>query len=390
MSSHRIVLLAATVVACHPTVAPAPVVQSGAYVILLGNDTLAVDQYTRTGNRIEGTVVQRAPRTLVTRYTVMLADNGMPLSLEQTTRLPDGSVPPNAARSASITFTLDSAVSRIQRDTLATIPIAARAAFPLVGNAYSLYALPIAAMRLTGRDSASYNIMSAGSRNPTPLTVVKTGENRYLVYLATFPFEFTTDAAGQILTVDGARTTQHVISRRQEPLDVAALATSFASREQQTRAMGMLSPRDTVRATVGGADLLIDYSRPLLRGRRVFGANGVLGDSIWRTGANAATQFRISAPITVAGKTVPAGTYTLWTLAIPGRYQLIVNRRTGQWGTEYNAEQDLVRVPLTASSLDAPVDRFTIVIEPAAGATNAGTLRLRWDTTELSVPFTSP
>jgi hypothetical protein len=139
---------------------------------------------------------------------------------------------------------------------------------------------------------------------------------------------------------------------------------------------------------VGTAQLSVDYSRPMTRGRRVFGPNGVLGDTIWRTGANAATQFRTNVPLTIAGQTVPAGTYTLWTLAVPGRYQLIFNKQTGQWGTEYHAEQDLLRVPLQAGQLSQPVERFTILIDPAGA--NAGTLRLRWDTTELSVPFTAP
>jgi hypothetical protein len=130
----------------------------------------------------------------------------------------------------------------------------------------------------------------------------------------------------------------------------------------------------------------VDYGRPSARGRRVFGANGVLGDTIWRTGANAATQFRTSAPLTIAGQTIPAGMYTLWTLAVPGRYQLIVNKQVGQWGTEYKRDQDLARVPLQVSRLAQPLDRFTIAVDPTGG--NTGVLKLRWDTTELAVPFT--
>jgi len=151
--------------------------------------------------------------------------------------------------------------------------------------------------------------------------------------------------------------------------------------------MGTLSPRDTVTATVGPAQLWVDYGRPSARGRRVFGANGVLGDTIWRTGANAATQFRTSAPLTIAGQTIPAGTYTLWTVAVPGRYQLIVNKEVGQWGTEYKRAQDLIRVPLEVRRLAQPLDRFTIGVDATGG--NAGVLTLRWDTTELAVPFTA-
>jgi hypothetical protein len=109
---------------------------------------------------------------------------------------------------------------------------------------------------------------------------------------------------------------------------------------------------------------------------------------VWRTGANAATQFRTNVPLTVGGQQVPAGTYTLWTLAVPGRYQLIINKQTGQWGTQYDPAQDLVRVPAQVRPLSSPVEQFTIAVEPTGG--NAGIIRLQWGAQELAVPFTAP
>ena len=81
---------------------------------------------------------------------------------------------------------------------------------------------------------------------------------------------------------------------------------------------------------------------------------------------------------------VPAGTYTLYTWPTAQGYQLVINKQTKQWGTEYKPEMDLVRVPLTSTTLSAPVEQFTIAIEPAGA--NAGTLALRWDTLQLTVP----
>jgi len=379
----------AILLACRPSTAVTPsAAQSGAYVIRLGSDTIAVDQYTRTGNRVEGILVQRTPRATVTRYVVTLNPDGTPASVEQNTRLPDGSVLPNAPRSLSVSFVGDSAITQVQRDTVVVVRAAVRNPFPTVGNAFSLYALPIAALRASGRDSALYGGYAAGSREPIALAVARKGPNRYWVYYFGNPFEVTTDDQGRILAVDGAHTTLHIQTTRQPAFDVAALATSFAERERQSRAMGTLSPRDTVTATISSAQLWVDYSRPLLRGRHVFGATGVLGDTIWRTGANAATQFRTTAPLTIAGQAVPPGMYTLWTVAVPGRYQLILNKQVGQWGTIYDPKQDLVRVPLQVSQLGAPVERFTILLDPTSES--AGTLRLRWDTTELAVPFTTP
>ena len=93
--------------------------------------------------------------------------------------------------------------------------------------------------------------------------------------------------------------------------------------------------------------------------------NGVLGDTLWRTGANAATQLRSDVDLVVGGATVPAGTYTLWTAATPSGYRLVINR---QAGNDYDASRDLVRVPLQESSVQAPVERFTIGVEPQSPA----------------------
>jgi hypothetical protein len=124
----------------------------------------------------------------------------------------------------------------------------------------------------------------------------------------------------------------------------------------------------------------VDYGRPALRGRNVW-VNGVLGDTIWRTGANAATQLRTDADLTIGGAPVPAGTYTLWTRATASGYQLIINKQSGQWGTEYHPDRDLARVPLRESSVATPAERFTIVLDPQ------GALNMTWGTKLLSVPI---
>jgi hypothetical protein len=107
--------------------------------------------------------------------------------------------------------------------------------------------------------------------------------------------------------------------------------------------------------------------------------DGVLGDSIWRTGANAATQLRTDADIRIGGALVSAGTYTLWTATTPLGHQLIINKQFGQWGTEYHPDRDLARVALTESQEGTSVERFTIAIDPR------GMMSLQWGTRKLSV-----
>ena len=398
MPLKRFTLLGLTLaaVACRTSSAPVPAsAQTNAYVLRLGKDTLAVDQAVRLGDRIEGTMVTHLPRTQVTRYTVVLnPSSGLAQSLEYSVRLPDGGMlpagnQPGPLRKVTVTFGTDSAVRQDQRDSLITTRAAVQNGVPFITYAIAFFQLPIGALRASNADSATYAIYQAG-RQTTPLSVVRKGGegNRYTVSIGGFPWDVATDNRGVIQRVDGARTTQHYVTTRQNSVDGPALAAMWAQRERDARVPTVLSLRDTARANIGPAELWVDYGRPALRGRKVFGPTGVLNDTIWRTGANAATQFRTNMSVTLAGVPVPAGTYTLWTVAVPGRYQLIVNKQTGQWGTVYDPKQDLVRVPLHTRPLSQPVEQFTIAIEtiPPTG----GILRLRWDTTELSVPITVP
>ena len=114
----------------------------------------------------------------------------------------------------------------------------------------------------------------------------------------------------------------------------------------------------------------------------------MLGDTIWRTGANTATSFTTDHDLVIDGKTIPAGAYTLWT-HVPrdnSRYELIFNKVIGEWGTDYHGDQDLARVPLAVSRLTSPVEAFAISVEPRMGET-AGVIKLQWGTTQLAVPF---
>ena len=107
-------------------------------------------------------------------------------------------------------------------------------------------------------------------------------------------------------------------------------------------------------------------------------------NQVWRTGANAATQFTTDAALTVGGATIPAGSYTLWTLPRPTGATLIINRQTGQWGTDYDSTQDLARVELQQERLPTSVDQFTIGVDSTA---SGGMLSLRWDSTGFRVPL---
>jgi hypothetical protein len=167
------------------------------------------------------------------------------------------------------------------------------------------------------------------------------------------------------------------------PPDVDSIADRLAAAERRT-GLQQFSVRDTARATIGAATFSVDYGRPLARGRTLLG-NVISYDRVWRTGANAATQFTTSAPITLAGLSLPAGTYTLWTVPHVRGVDLIVNRQTGQWGTEYRRAQDLGTSPMKSDSPATPVEKFTITIE--ASDARHGTLGMAWGTFRWTAPI---
>jgi hypothetical protein len=146
----------------------------------------------------------------------------------------------------------------------------------------------------------------------------------------------------------------------------------------------LLSPRDTTEHSIGPAHLVIDYGRPSKRRREIFGTLVPYG-ALWRTGANEATHLRTDRDLMIGTIRVPRGTYTLWTIPARDAWTLIVNRQTGQWGTDYDKTQDLGRTQMKVATLEEPVEQFAITIEPTRAG--SGLLIMRWDTTQASVPI---
>lgn len=152
-----------------------------------------------------------------------------------------------------------------------------------------------------------------------------------------------------------------------------------------------VSPHETVTADIDGNQVKIVYGRPYTKDpksgepRKIWGGLVPYG-KVWRTGADEATLFTTAEPIQMGGTTIPAGTYSLYTLPTESGAKLIVNKQTGQWGTKYDEKQDLARISLEKSTLPAPVDQFTIALEK--NSTGGGVLKLMWENTQFFAPFT--
>ena len=142
------------------------------------------------------------------------------------------------------------------------------------------------------------------------------------------------------------------------------------------------SPEATAVLEQNGLKITVKYAQPQKRGRVVFGQVVKFGQ-VWRTGANEATEIEISRDVTVAGKPLKAGKYSLWTVPTATTWAVILNSETGQWGTQHDAARDVLRVDVPATPT-AETEALTIGLVAAEGGAD---MTIAWDKTAVSVPI---
>ena len=151
---------------------------------------------------------------------------------------------------------------------------------------------------------------------------------------------------------------------------------------------GRSSPYDSATIAIGGQTAKICYGRPSLRGRSMIGGEAVPYGQLWRTGANEPTTIHLPVAASIAGVEVQPGSYSLYTIPGLSEWVVIINRSTSQWGHEgrYTEEvraQEVGRGMAHATTLDAPVEMFTIRSQPADGGASR---LLEWQNTRVTIP----
>jgi hypothetical protein len=374
---------------------PALRAQSGAFIVRRGSDTVFVERYARTGHTLEGDQVSRSARaTTLRHFTAELDRRGTVVRYELIGRpaaRPDARAEALRLRFDADTANIELALGDSSRTARLAIP---GGALPFLPQSYALLELVTRQARASGRPTYVAPVLSLASLVPMAATVTRGAGDTLVVTVGdAAPLEVWVDAAGDILGVRGGGAGAPVSVARVATVDLAGIARSFADHP-----LGPLSPTHSVQAKIAGAQITIVYSRPAMRGRQIFGGL-VPWNAVWRTGANAATQFTTSADLMMGGQTIPHGSYTLWTLPSPAGWKLILNKQTKRpcreaacalttqpplWGTDYSADSDLVRVDLAVERLPRPVEQFAIAVAPEGAG---GLLTLEWETTRASLPF---
>lgn len=396
-------LLVAGLIASSTHVRPAPgssppaLSERAAFVTTLGRDTVVVESVTRNGGHVDGYIVVRVPGTVLCHYS---ADVGKDGTVTHTV-LEVKPLGTSEVHDQRVSMDFDGGDVRVTADAPSGAQSATRKVakdgFPFFmtgfGSSYGLYSslgmyeLFLPRVLSGAKDTTMVSsIDMATARTGTRQFVRRSPTLVNVDYFGVGWTELTVDADGHITSADATKaTTEKTQTKRTDFLDVEKLAKGFAAADRAGKGIGTASPNQVAKGSIGGTPVVVTFGSPKKRGRDILG-NVVAYDRVWRTGANEATTIAFARDVAIGGQAVPAGTYSLWTIpGHDGTVQLIVNRQHGQWGTDYDAAQDLVHVPMHVATASTPREDFGIDV-PGTG--NTADLRMSWDTFVWTAPIT--
>lgn len=320
---------------------------SAMYVVRLGVDTVAIERWTRTADSLHVVAVTRSPRVNVRRYVARFDSAGR--------------------------------VVNVSTGAAGAEPTTTGGAVPIAGGTYAPYAIAVWYAMRAGTPESTVPMRTGNSTNEFNVQRVTAGEyampNQFGAQLS---LQVSADGTVTAIDAGGGTTVERVA-----PFDFEAVTREFAARDRSGKGLGQLSPRDTARAAIAGANVMVDYGRPSARGRTVMGGL-VPYDEVWRTGANAATQLIIDAPMRVGDVRLVPGSYSLFTIPRDGAWDLIINRQTEISGLEHDPAHDVGRVRMQPAASPSHTEQFTIGVEPEG---NGGRLRIMWGDADVSVPI---
>ena len=354
--------------------------QSASIVYKLGRDTVAVEQFTRTATAMSGEMVQRNGAAVVRyQYSVTIGRDGRPMAATIKRMNADGSIAPNAPTETRFTVRTDSIVREaVFADSVQRRAFAAKGA--LINFPVFIYGPVELLASLRKRGTATDSIPALALAGGLGFTGFATHGDTLRLRGGSYAMVLRFDVNDRLQYVDGSGTTNKVVATRSSnAVNIATIASAM-------KPTGVLSAREDVRAAFGpGGMVIVDYGRPSARERSVWGGTLVPFDSVWRAGANDATHLFTTRTLTLGSLTLPPGMYSLWVQHMRNGTVLIVNKQTGQWGTQYDASQDLGRVPMQMANTPSHVELFTLNVR-ALGPMR-GAIEMAWGANVASVQF---
>ncbi|MFY7911789.1 MAG: DUF2911 domain-containing protein [Emticicia sp.] len=131
----------------------------------------------------------------------------------------------------------------------------------------------------------------------------------------------------------------------------------------------------------------VTYSRPAKKEREVFGTKIVPYGEVWRVGANESAEIKFYQDVTIQGKKVKAGTYSLFAIPTATEWTIILNKDLDFWGAySYNKDNDVLRVSVPTKKTDEVIENFSIQCVKGSNDKET-TMKMAWDTTLVEVPI---
>jgi len=153
-----------------------------------------------------------------------------------------------------------------------------------------------------------------------------------------------------------------------------SVGTTFAQQDKSKRAS---PPAEVSTTTTSGLTITINYSQPSVKGRTIGKEIAPYG-KVWRTGANEATIFEVNKDVTVEGKALKEGKYSLYTIPDQNSWVIIFNKQIGQWGTQYAEAEDALRISVKPEVSSSFQEKMTFEIS------KQGNVSLLWGKTKVS------
>lgn len=359
--------------------------QEIAFITKLGNDTLAVETFSKTKDTITAKVVLRSPSTNLKSYYLTLDETGGIKTMVVYQHTPEEGFDGERRFFQQIERNKDSLGVGIMRQGEMRLfsVLNQEGTLPFIDMVHWPFELTLVNAQSNKNDTTIQKMLS-GSRISN-FVVANLGEDKRTIrHPSRGVMDVIVNEEGELVTLNAAQTTRKLVVTRTQNIDIDQISARFVALDEQGKSFGALSGAVEEEFEIKGVRFNVSYGSPSRRGRDLFGSIVPWGER-WRTGANRATHFSVSEDLMIGELLVPAGDYTLFTIPESDGGTLIINKQTGQNGRSYNEDRDLGRVPMQISTNTDNTEVFTIEIQES---TSGGELRLLWGETVFTVPFT--
>ena len=360
--------------------------KEGGLIYTLGKDTTAVGNYELKGYDFSMTVADLTEAVTVSRLTGTFFPNGELKAAQGNMYKPVPGADSQELFSYRLYYENDTTFIETRRNNTVTTrkyPVKIMVANALGG--YTLVYMPALLVNFApdknGDSLLSHHIVFGSARD---FLIRKIKAGHYAIGSSVMGiFRLSLDKKGDLHAVDGIGTSWNISGTVVPMLNMDSVITASVAKDQRRPHAAIVNKLDSVQATIAGGVIKIRYSRPAVRGRVIFGAV-VPYDRFWRTGADAATKLTLSQAIYFNGKELPAGEYSIFTLPSKNGWTMMFSKEPNIWGTEYKAENDVLRVPMSTAALPESVEWLTIAVVPAD---NGGRIEVSWEKLRASVAF---